>query len=66
MKGEGQELDLSQLAQIHEHKTGKLLTFPFVAAGIVAQKKSRGFGKSERSWSPDWSLPFKSVMIFWM
>ena len=38
MKGEGQELDLSQLAQIHEHKTGKLLTFPFVAAGIVAQK----------------------------
>ena len=38
MKGEGQELDLSQLAQIHEHKTGKLLTFPFVAAGIVAQQ----------------------------
>ena len=55
MKGEGQELDLSQLSKIHEHKTGKLLTFPFVAAGIVAQKKSRGFGKSERSWSPDWS-----------
>ena len=38
MKGEGQELDLSQLAKIHEHKTGMLLTFPFVAAGIVAQK----------------------------
>ena len=38
MKGEGQELDLSQLAQIHEHKTGKLFTFPFVAAGIVAQQ----------------------------
>lgn len=38
MKGEVQELDLSQLAQIHEHKTGKLLTFPFVAAGIVAQQ----------------------------
>lgn len=38
MKGEGQELDLSQLAQIHEHKTGKLLTFPYVAAGIVAQQ----------------------------
>lgn len=38
MKGEGQELDLSQLAQIHEHKTGNLLTFPFVAAGIVAQQ----------------------------
>lgn len=38
MKGEGQELDLSQLAQIHEHKTGKLLSFPFVVAGIVAQQ----------------------------
>lgn len=38
MKGEGQELDLSQQAQIHEHKTGKLLSFPFVAAGIVAQQ----------------------------
>lgn len=38
MKGEGQKLDLSQLAQIHEHKTGKLLSFPFVAAGIVAQQ----------------------------
>ena len=37
MKGEGQELDLSQLAKIHEHKTGKLLTFPFVAAGIVGK-----------------------------
>lgn len=41
MKGEGQELDLSQLAQIHEHKTGKLLTFPFVAAGIVAQQEQQ-------------------------
>ena len=38
MKGEGQELDLSQLAKIHEHKTGKLLAFPFEVAGIVAQK----------------------------
>lgn len=38
MKGEGRKLDLSQLAQIHEHKTGKLLTFPFVAAGIVTQQ----------------------------
>ena len=41
MKGEGQELDLSQLAQIHEHKTGKLLTFPFLAAGIVAQQEQQ-------------------------
>ena len=38
MKGEGQELDLSQLAKIHEHKTGKLFNLSFVAAGIVAQK----------------------------
>ena len=29
MKGEGQELDLSQLAQIHEHKTGKLIGLAF-------------------------------------
>lgn len=41
MKGEGLELDLSQLAKIHENKTGKLLTFPFVAAGIVAQQEDR-------------------------
>lgn len=36
MKGEGQQLDLGQLTKIHEHKTGALLTFPFVAAGIIA------------------------------
>ena len=41
MRGEGLELDLSQLAKIHENKTGKLLTFPFVAAGIVAQQEDR-------------------------
>lgn len=41
MKGEGRKLDLSQLAQIHEHKTGKLLSFPFVAAGIVAQQEQK-------------------------
>ncbi len=55
MKGEGQELDLSQLAKIHEHKTGKLLTFPFVAAGIVAQKTLEVLENLKRSWSPDWS-----------
>lgn len=39
MKGEGQQLDLEQLAKIHEHKTGALLTFPFLAAGIIAGQR---------------------------
>ncbi|MFC3927497.1 polyprenyl synthetase family protein [Streptococcus caprae] len=37
IKGEGRQVDLTELAQIHAHKTGKLLAFPFVAAGIVLQ-----------------------------
>ena len=53
MKGEGLELDLSQLAKIHENKTGKLLTFPFVAACGPTRRSSDG--KSSRSWSLDWS-----------
>ncbi|HFI0147684.1 TPA: polyprenyl synthetase family protein [Streptococcus suis] len=36
MSGEGQNLTLEQLQAIHANKTGKLLTFPFVAAGIIA------------------------------
>ncbi|HEM3701911.1 TPA: polyprenyl synthetase family protein [Streptococcus suis] len=36
MAGEGQNLTLEQLQAIHANKTGKLLTFPFVAAGIIA------------------------------
>ncbi|HFI0633907.1 TPA: polyprenyl synthetase family protein [Streptococcus suis] len=36
MAGEGQNLTLEQLQAIHANKTGKLLTFPFVAAGILA------------------------------
>ncbi|MFI3087161.1 polyprenyl synthetase family protein [Streptococcus sp. 2022WUSS037] len=36
MAGEGQSLSLEQLQAIHANKTGKLLTFPFVAAGIIA------------------------------
>ncbi len=36
MAGEGQKLALDQLQTIHANKTGKLLTFPFVAAGLVA------------------------------
>ncbi|CYW67816.1 TPA: polyprenyl synthetase family protein [Streptococcus suis] len=35
MAGEGQNLTLEQLQVIHANKTGKLLTFPFVAAGII-------------------------------
>ncbi|HFI0232047.1 TPA: polyprenyl synthetase family protein [Streptococcus suis] len=36
MAGEGQSLSLEQLQAIHANKTGKLLTFPFIAAGIIA------------------------------
>ena len=36
MKGEEHKLNLSELQLIHANKTGKLLTFPVVAAGIVA------------------------------
>ncbi|HEM3484698.1 polyprenyl synthetase family protein [Streptococcus suis] len=36
MAGEGQNLTLEQLQVIHANKTGKLLTFPFVAAGLIA------------------------------
>lgn len=36
IKGEERKLNLSELQMIHANKTGKLLTFPVVAAGIVA------------------------------
>lgn len=36
MKGEERKLNLSELQLIHTNKTGKLLTFPVAAAGIVA------------------------------
>ncbi|HEL1980584.1 TPA: polyprenyl synthetase family protein [Streptococcus suis] len=36
MAGEGQNLTFEQLQAIHANKTGKLLTFPFVAAGLIA------------------------------
>lgn len=36
MKGEERKLNLSELQLIHANKTGKLLTFPIVAAGIIA------------------------------
>ncbi|MBC9702939.1 MAG: polyprenyl synthetase family protein [Leuconostoc sp.] len=36
MEGEERQLVLTELQAIHANKTGKLLTFPIVAAGIVA------------------------------
>lgn len=36
MEGEERKLSLSELQLIHANKTGKLLTFPVVSAGIVA------------------------------
>ena len=38
MQGEGQNLNLDQLSTIHANKTGRLLAFPFEAAGIIAQQ----------------------------
>ena len=36
MEGEGKHLNLEGLQTIHANKTGKLLAFPFQAAGIIA------------------------------
>ncbi len=36
MEGEGKYLNLEDLQIIHANKTGKLLAFPFQAAGIIA------------------------------
>lgn len=37
MQGEGQVIRLEDLKTIHANKTGKLLTYPFVAAGLIAE-----------------------------
>ena len=37
IEGESCQLDLKELQTIHAHKTGKLLAFPFVAAGLIVQ-----------------------------
>ncbi|MGT2744342.1 polyprenyl synthetase family protein [Streptococcus phocae subsp. phocae] len=37
MKGETKQLTLDELATIHRHKTGALLTFPFIATAIIAE-----------------------------
>ena len=36
MEGEGKHLNLEELQTIHANKTGKLLAFPFQAAGIIS------------------------------
>ena len=36
MEGEGKHLNLEELQTIHANKTGKLLAFPFQAAGFIA------------------------------
>ena len=40
MAGEGRQLTLEELQAIHAGKTGALLTFPFVAAAIIAEQSS--------------------------
>lgn len=45
MQGEGRKLTMDQLQAIHANKTGKLLAYPFVAAGIIAQTGQSVLGK---------------------
>ena len=45
MQGEGRKLTMDQLQTIHANKTGKLLAYPFVAAGIIAQTGQSALGK---------------------
>ena len=37
IEGEGKHLNLEELQTIHANKTGKLLAFPFQAAGVIAR-----------------------------
>ena len=37
MQGEGKDISLAELQTIHANKTGKLLIYPFVAAGLIAE-----------------------------
>ncbi|TCD46007.1 polyprenyl synthetase family protein [Streptococcus sp. X16XC17] len=45
MAGEGRRLSLEELQAIHAGKTGALLTFPFLAAGIIAEKDEKICGQ---------------------
>lgn len=49
MQGEGRKLTMDQLQTIHANKTGKLLAYPFVAAGIIAQTGQSVLGKLRRA-----------------
>lgn len=44
MLGEGKKLEIFDLINIHSNKTGRLLTFPFHAAGIITQQPSSVVG----------------------
>ncbi|MGT2847215.1 polyprenyl synthetase family protein [Streptococcus massiliensis] len=58
MQGEKQQVSLEKLKLIHANKTGKLLTFPFVAAGLVA-KLTRGQIKELRQIGQSLGLAFQ-------
>ncbi|MFK4967785.1 polyprenyl synthetase family protein [Lactococcus garvieae] len=45
MEGEGKNLSLEQIKEIHHLKTGRMLTFPFVAAGIIAEQSEEVIAK---------------------
>lgn len=49
IEGEEQDLTLEQVYAIHSHKTGKLLAFPFKAAGIIAEQDSDTLAKLEKA-----------------
>ena len=49
MQGEGRKLTMDQLQTIHDNKTGKLLAYPFVAAGIIAQTGQSVLGKRRQA-----------------
>jgi len=45
MEGESKNLSLEQVKEIHHLKTGRMLTFPFVAAGIIAEQSEEVIAK---------------------
>ena len=45
MTSEGKSLSLTELQNIHVNKTGKLLTFPFWAAGVIAEQSASALGR---------------------
>lgn len=41
MQAEGQKLDVIELSIIHANKTGQLLAFPFMAAGLITEQEEK-------------------------